>query len=110
MRYSFDERLLDLARGELVPFPAMADELIALVAEDAHALGCVQEVAHIHDILRRGTSAHRQIAIYQRARTEGASEREALQAVVDFLVRETAFAPRSAEPAFSDTDVKFLAG
>jgi glutamate---cysteine ligase / carboxylate-amine ligase len=110
MRYSFDERLLDLARGELVPFPEMADELIALVAEDANALGCLPEVAHIHDILRRGTSAHRQIAIYRRARTEGASEREALQAVVDFLVRETAFAPRAVQPAFSDTDVKFLAG
>ncbi len=107
MRYSFDERLLDLARGELVPFPQMADELIAIVAEDSHALGCAREVGHIRNILGRGTSAHRQIAIYRKARAEGASEREALQAVVDFLVRETALAPHSVDSAF---DVKSLAG
>ncbi len=90
MRYSFDERLLDLARGELVPFPEMVEELIELVREDAQALGCAREVDHIRTILERGTSAHRQIETYDRARTAGASEREALQAVVDFLVRETA--------------------
>jgi glutamate---cysteine ligase / carboxylate-amine ligase len=110
MRYSFDERLLDLARGELMPFPQMADELIAFVAEDAIALGCVREVQHIRNILGRGTSAHRQIEVYQRARAEGASEREALRAVVDFLVRETAAAPRSLESPFSDSAIKSLAG
>ena len=40
-------------------------------------------------ILKRGTSAHRQIRTYEEARAAGASEREALQAVVDFLIRET---------------------
>ena len=92
MRYSFDEHLLDLARGELVPFAQIAEELIAIVREDALALGCLGEVEHIRTILERGTSAHRQIATYQRARSAGASEREALRAVVDFLVRETAVA------------------
>jgi carboxylate-amine ligase len=93
MRYSFDEKLLDLARGELVPFAQMAEELIALVREDAEALGCVREVEYIRTILQRGTSAHRQIRTYDSARAAGASEREALQAVVDFLVRETARPP-----------------
>jgi carboxylate-amine ligase len=93
MRYSFDERLLDLARGELVPFSQMAEELIELVHEDAVALGCVREVEYIRTILARGTSAHRQIRTYDEARAAGASEREALLAVVDFLVRETAAAP-----------------
>jgi carboxylate-amine ligase len=93
MRYSFDERLLDLARGELVPFPQIAEELIALVREDAAELGCVREVEHIRTILARGTSAHRQIATYEQARAGGASEREALRAVVDFLTSETAAAP-----------------
>jgi carboxylate-amine ligase len=90
MRYSFDERLLDLARGELVPFSQMAEELIGLVREDAEALGCTREVEHIRTILARGTSAHWQIRAYDEARAAGASEREALQAVVDFLIRETA--------------------
>jgi carboxylate-amine ligase len=93
MRYSFDEQLLDLARGELVPFAQMAEELIELVREDAQALGCAPEVQYIRTILQRGTSAHRQIRTYDEARAAGASEREALQAVVDFLVRETARAP-----------------
>jgi carboxylate-amine ligase len=93
MRYSFDEQLLDLARGELVPFTQMAEELIALVREDAEALGCVREVEYIRTILQRGTSAHRQIQTYDGARVAGASEREALQAVVDFLIRETARGP-----------------
>jgi glutamate---cysteine ligase / carboxylate-amine ligase len=93
MRYSFDEQLLDLARGELVPFSQMAEELIELVREDAEALGCVREVEHIHTILQRGTSAHRQLRTYEDARSGGASEREALLAVVDFLIRETAQPP-----------------
>jgi len=93
MRYSFDEQLLDLARGELVPFSTMVEELIALVREDAEALGCLREVEYARTILERGTSAHRQIRTYNAAREAGASEREALLAVVDFLTRETARAP-----------------
>ena len=89
MRYSIDGELLDLARGELVAFPQLVSELIALVREDAAALGCLRELEHLETILERGTSAHRQIKTYEAARAAGASEREALQAVVDFLVRET---------------------
>jgi len=90
MRYSFDEQLLDLARGELVPFAQIAEELIELVREDARELGCLREVEYVRTILARGTSAHRQLRTYDEARAAGASEREALLAVVDFLVRETA--------------------
>ena len=96
MRYSFDEQLLDLARGELVPFAQIVEELIELVREDAEALGCLREVEHMRTILQRGTSAHRQIQAWEQARAAGASEREALIAVVDFLVRETAAAPVAA--------------
>jgi len=90
MRYSFDEKLLDLARGELLPFSILAEELITLVAEDAEALGCKREIEHTRTILARGTSAHRQLQTFQGARAAGATAREALQAVVDFLIRETA--------------------
>jgi carboxylate-amine ligase len=89
MRYSFDEQLLDLARGELIPFSQVVDELLDLLREDAEQLGCVREVQAVRTILKRGTSAHRQIHTYDEARAAGASEREALLAVVDFLVRET---------------------
>ena len=90
VRYSFNEQLLDLARGELVPFAQILEELLDLVKEDADALGCTRELQHARTILARGTSAHRQIKAYDDARAAGASDREALQAVVDFLVRETA--------------------
>ncbi len=90
MRYSTDERLLDLAKGELVPFPTLLEELIELIRPDAEALGCIPQVEHAREIVRRGTSAHRQVAVYEAARSAGASEREALRAVVEWLRAETA--------------------
>lgn len=89
MRYSFDEGLVDLGRGEIVPHAENLGDLIELVREDAEALGCTAEVEHAWKILERGTSAHRQVAAYERALAGGASEHEALQAVVDLLIEET---------------------
>ena len=94
MRYSFDAKFLDMAKGELVDFATLLDELIGLVAEDAEALTCSREIAHARTILARGTSAHRQVGVYDSARSRGASEREALRAVVDFLIAETAAGTR----------------
>src|SRR5690349_3261460 len=76
MRYGCEERLLDLARGELVAYPTLLDELIELVRPDAEAFGCVREVEHAREIVRRGTSAQRQLGLYRQARERGASERE----------------------------------
>jgi carboxylate-amine ligase len=90
MRYGCGEQLLDLARGELVDFPLLLDELIELVRPDAEAFGCVREVEHAREIVRRGTSAQRQLAIHDQARHRGATDREALQAVVEWLRSETA--------------------
>ena len=90
MRYGTDEGLLDLARGELVPFPELLEEMITLLREDALALGCLAEIEHARTILQRGTSAHRQMRVYNEAKARGASEREALVAVVDWLIQETA--------------------
>jgi carboxylate-amine ligase len=90
MRYSFNEKLLDLAKDELVPFSDLLEELLVLLREDGEALGCTKELEHARTILSRGTSAHRQIAVFERARGQGATEREAFKAVVDFLVTETA--------------------
>jgi carboxylate-amine ligase len=90
MRYSFNEKLLDLAKDELVPFSELLEELLVILREDGEALGCIRELEHARTILSRGTSAHRQIAIFEKARTGGATEREAFKAVVDFLIRETA--------------------
>jgi len=90
MRYSFDEGLIDLAKGVVVPFEDLLDELCSLVAEDARALGCVNEVSRVRDILSRGTSAHRQLRGYELERASGASDEDSLKAVVDTLIVDTA--------------------
>jgi len=90
MRYGFDEGLLDLAKGVVVPFEELLEELICLVAEDADALGCSNEVASLRNIVQRGTSAHRQLKTYELEREAGADAEQALQAVVDMLITDTA--------------------
>ena len=90
MRYSFDAGLLDLGQQRVVPFRELLEEMLELVAEDAAALGCSAEVARIPEILARGTSAHRQLQVHEQALAAGATPEEALRAVVDWLVAETA--------------------
>jgi carboxylate-amine ligase len=90
MRYSFDEGLIDLAKGAVVPFEELLNEMLCLIAEDAEALGCTDEVNDLRHILQRGTSAHRQLKKYELEVAGGASHEEALQAVVDKLVNDTA--------------------
>ena len=63
--------------------------MIELCADDAEALGCTAEVNHARRIIERGTSAHWQVRTWRDALAGGASEREALEAVVDMLVEET---------------------
>jgi carboxylate-amine ligase len=89
MRFGTDASLLDLARGELVPFADLLEELLALVREDAAALDCLAETEHARTLLKRGTSAHQQMDVYQSAREQGATDSEALSAVVGWLVRTT---------------------
>jgi carboxylate-amine ligase len=90
MRYSFDEGLIDLAKGRVVPFEDLLNEMLCLVAEDAEALGCTEEINNLQHILQRGTSAHRQLKKYELERAGGASNEDALKAVVDKLVHDTA--------------------
>ena len=90
MRYSFDEGLIDFAKGEIVPFDELLDEILDLTYEDARALGCEAEVASVRDILSRGTSAHRQLKAHELSTAAGSTREEALIAVVDTLVADTA--------------------
>ncbi len=81
--------LVDFGKGEPVPYPDLLEEIVEIVREDAEALGCVDEVEHARDIVARGTSAQRQLAIYRSALEAGADAAEALRAVVDWLIEET---------------------
>ena len=88
-RYGIDEGLVDFGKGCIVPYPELLDEMLALIREDAEALGCLAEVEHARDIIARGTSAHWQVKTYQEVLANGGDERDALRAVVDMLMRET---------------------
>jgi carboxylate-amine ligase len=89
MRYSFDEGMIDLAKGEVVPFAELIEEMLSHVAEDAEALGCEKELADVRSILSRGTSAHRQLKDYELQRASGASSEDSLKSVVDTLIADT---------------------
>lgn len=88
-RYGIDEGLIDFGRGCVVPCSDLLEELIEMTAQDAEALGCVDQVHHCRRIVQRGTSAHRQLAIYKKALAEGAAPHEAASKVVDMLIAET---------------------
>ncbi len=88
-RYGLDQGLVDFGKGEIVPYPHLLEEIFELVAPDAARFGCTQEIAGARDILERGTSAHRQLAVFADARGAGASKDEALRLVVDWLIAET---------------------
>jgi len=90
MRYSFDEGLIDLGKGGVVAFESLLDEILSLVADDAKALGCVDEVGRTRDILTRGTSAHRQLKRFELEQADGKEEKACLQGVVDMLIADTA--------------------
>jgi glutamate---cysteine ligase / carboxylate-amine ligase len=88
-RYGTDQGLVDFGKGAAVPYADLLEEILALVEPDARHFGCVDEVLHTREILARGTSAHRQLAVFERALAAGASHSEALAAVVDWLIAET---------------------
>ncbi len=89
-RYGCTRSMIDLGRGECVPFASLMEEILEILAEDATALGCLKETQHARAILKRGTSACRQVETYAQARKDGADESQAMIRVVDMLVEETA--------------------
>lgn len=88
-RYGIDEGLIDFAVGQVVPCPELIEELLDMLTPAGTRLGCLAELNGVRSIMEDGTSAHRQIAIYEDALVGGAERQEAVRAVVDFLIDET---------------------
>jgi len=63
------------------PFPELVDELVEFVSETAEVFGTGELIQRIRTIAREGSSAHRQIEVFQRAQDA--------RAVVDWLIDET---------------------
>ena len=92
-RYGFDAGMIDFGVGSVVPFSDLVEELLEILGPAADVLGCSDELAATRDILGSGTSAHRQVAVYEAAMADGAEAAEALRAVVDYLIEETTRLP-----------------
>ena len=87
-RYGPAGQLVDHGRRQCAPFADLIEELIDLLSDDAEALGCHRELLHARRIAAEGSSAMRQREVFAAAQSEGATEAEALRAVVDALIDE----------------------
>ncbi|MCB1368204.1 MAG: carboxylate-amine ligase [Rhodobacteraceae bacterium] len=87
-RYGMEDGLIDFGAGAVKPFGELMQELLDLIAEDAHALGCEAEVARVHDVIRDGASSSRQRNVHARTLEAGGDRPAALRAVVDALIGE----------------------
>ena len=90
-RYGVDGSLVDFGRGELVAYSDLIEEFIEVLAQDATEFGVREELRHARKIVSEGTSAHRQLGTYEKARSDGADDREALNQVVDGLIADTMY-------------------
>ncbi len=88
VRYGIKGELIDFGIVESVPFHFLIEELLEIVDDVLDDLGSRQEVEYVRTILRNGTSADRQIDIYEKAGGDD-NRSEALNAVVDNLIVET---------------------
>jgi carboxylate-amine ligase len=80
-RYGIEGKLIDLGKEEEVPMRALLPELLELVDDVVDDLGSRSAVEYVNTILREGTSAERQLRVYEQTGD--------LQAVVRHIVAET---------------------
>lgn len=88
-RYGIDQGLIDFGIGKVVNYSDLLSEILTLIKQDAIEAGCLKEINHAKTIIKRGTSAHRQLSIYQKSLDKGESHEVAIKKVVDWLRQET---------------------
>jgi len=82
MRYGLDGKMIDFGKSAEVPTRQLIRELLSLVSEEFEELGATQYVTTIESMLMHGTSADRQLRVYDETNGD-------LKAVVDHLIAET---------------------
>lgn len=87
-RYGTRAGLLDFGRGKLVPYADLFEELLALLQEDAEALGCLDALNGARDILVQGTGADRQRETFAAAKDAGFGDAAAFERVTAMLVAD----------------------
>jgi len=80
-RYGIDGKLIDFGREEEVETRSLLNELLEFVSTEVNELGTAKEMAHIERIMREGTGADRQLAVWERTKD--------MKTVVDQIVDET---------------------
>jgi carboxylate-amine ligase len=89
MRYGLEDKLIDFGKKALIPARELMTGGMEKDLENAAELESLQDVTYMQTILENGTSADRQLAVHRQAMDDGADGKEALQAVVDHICRET---------------------
>ena len=80
-RYGLDGKLIDFGKEEEVPLRELMLEYLELIDPVVDELGSREEINYIHEMLKMGTGADRQLKAYQ--------ETGDLKKVVDYMVEET---------------------
>jgi carboxylate-amine ligase len=80
-RYGLDGKLIDFGRKCEMDERELLHEMLEFIAPEADELGTRREMAHIERIMREGTGADRQLAVWERTHD--------IKAVVDHIVAET---------------------
>lgn len=88
VRYGIQGEMIDFGIQESVPFHFLIEELLELLDDVLDDLGSRKEVEYVRTIMKNGTSADRQMAVYL-ANGGDENREEALKAVVDHLIAET---------------------
>lgn len=81
-RYGLDGKMIDFGKSEELPTRALVRELLDLVGEEIEELGIRKQIKVIEDVLMHGTSADRQLRVYD------ANDGD-IKSVVDHLIAET---------------------
>jgi carboxylate-amine ligase len=81
-RYGLDGKMIDFGKSQELPVRQLVRELLELIGEEIDELGTRKHIAEIERMLMHGTSADRQLRVYDS--TDGD-----LKAVVDHLIAET---------------------
>jgi carboxylate-amine ligase len=80
-RYGIDGKLIDFGKEAEVDTRNLLNELLEFVSTEVNELGTEKEMAHIVRIMREGTGADRQLAVWERTQD--------MKTVVDNIVAET---------------------
>ncbi|HLY60920.1 MAG TPA: carboxylate-amine ligase [Terriglobia bacterium] len=90
-RYGLEGKLIDFGKQTEVPVRDLVMEYLAFIDDVVDELDSRQELEYIHEILKFGAGADRQLQVFQ--------ETQDLKKVVDYIMEETEAGLQETEPA-----------